>query len=73
MDFLKNETQQMIAETIRTFGAKNITPYREKWDDDQFFWLHESKIGLLMGADILSSSDDDFFGGGENIFAENGS
>jgi len=51
MDFLKNETQQMIAETIRTFGAKNITPYREKWDDDQFFPIEVMKalgeLGLM--------------------------
>lgn len=32
-----NENQRMIAEMIRDFGAKEITPFRKEWDDNQIF------------------------------------
>jgi len=32
-----NENQKMIADMIRDFGAKEITPFRNQWDDDQEF------------------------------------
>ena len=32
-----NENQTLIAEMIRDFGAKEITPFRNQWDDDQEF------------------------------------
>lgn len=48
MDFELNEDQQMIADMIRDFGEKEITPYRGKWDDDQEFPLHVfKKLGEL--------------------------
>lgn len=37
LDFNHNENQRMIADMIRDFGAKEITPSRKKWDDEQFF------------------------------------
>ncbi|WP_026956405.1 acyl-CoA dehydrogenase family protein [Algoriphagus vanfongensis] len=37
LDFNHNENQRMIADMIRDFGAKEITPFRKKWDDEQFF------------------------------------
>ena len=37
MNFEMNENQKMIAEMIRDFGEKEITPFRQKWDDDQEF------------------------------------
>ena len=37
MDFEMNENQTLIAEMIRDFGAKEITPFRNQWDDDQEF------------------------------------
>ena len=37
IDFKQNENQQMIAEMIRDFGAKEITPFRREWDDQQHF------------------------------------
>ena len=37
MDFELNEDQRMIADMIRDFGEREITPYRGKWDDDQEF------------------------------------
>jgi len=37
MNFNMNENQRMIAEMIRDFGAKEITPFRKEWDDNQHF------------------------------------
>ena len=37
MNFELNENQLMIAQMIRDFGAKEITPFRKEWDDNQFF------------------------------------
>ncbi|RAI95413.1 acyl-CoA dehydrogenase family protein [Algoriphagus yeomjeoni] len=37
LDFNQNENQRMIAEMIRDFGAKEITPYRKDWDDRSYF------------------------------------
>ncbi|SIO23352.1 acyl-CoA dehydrogenase family protein [Algoriphagus halophilus] len=37
MNFRESENQRMIAEMIRDFGAKEITPFRKDWDDQQFF------------------------------------
>ncbi|MBN3583952.1 acyl-CoA dehydrogenase family protein [Algoriphagus aestuarii] len=37
MNFNENENQRMIADMIRDFGAKEITPFRKEWDDTQFF------------------------------------
>ena len=35
MDFAYSETQKMIAETVRDFGAQHIKPYMMDWDDNQ--------------------------------------
>ncbi|MFC5626332.1 acyl-CoA dehydrogenase family protein [Algoriphagus winogradskyi] len=37
LDFNQNENQRMIAEMIRDFGAKEITPFRKDWDDRSHF------------------------------------
>ena len=37
MDFTYNENQRMIADMIRQFGEKEITPFARDWDDDQIF------------------------------------
>jgi alkylation response protein AidB-like acyl-CoA dehydrogenase len=36
-DFAMNENQRMIAQMIRDFGAKEITPFRKEWDDNSHF------------------------------------
>ncbi|MEB2786270.1 acyl-CoA dehydrogenase family protein [Algoriphagus persicinus] len=48
LNFTQNENQRMIAQMIRDFGAKEITPFRKDWDDKQFF-PHElfKKLGEL--------------------------
>lgn len=48
MNFNMNENQRMIAEMIRDFGAKEITPFRKEWDDKQHFPLELfKKLGEL--------------------------
>ncbi len=48
MDFELNENQHMIAEMIRTFGEKEITPDRNQWDEEQTFPLEIfKKLGEL--------------------------
>lgn len=46
-----NENQSMIADMIRDFGEKEISPHRNQWDDDQEFPLHIFKkfgeLGLM--------------------------
>ncbi|WP_194975593.1 acyl-CoA dehydrogenase family protein [Aquiflexum lacus] len=37
MNFKLNENQVMIAQMVRDFGAKEITPFRKEWDDNQHF------------------------------------
>lgn len=37
MNFKLNENQVMISQMIRDFGAKEITPFRKEWDDNQHF------------------------------------
>lgn len=37
MHFNPSENQRMIAQMIRDFGAKEITPFRKEWDDLQIF------------------------------------
>ncbi|WP_027003816.1 acyl-CoA dehydrogenase family protein [Hugenholtzia roseola] len=45
------ETQAMIAQMVRDFGEKHITPHRNKWDDEQYFPIEVMKelgnLGLL--------------------------
>jgi alkylation response protein AidB-like acyl-CoA dehydrogenase len=51
MDFSYTETQKMIAETVRDFGAQHIKPYMMGWDDNQEFPVHVFKalgeLGLM--------------------------
>lgn len=51
MNFSYNENQQMIAQMVRDFGAKEISPYRNQWDDEQYFPIEVMKklgeLGLL--------------------------
>jgi alkylation response protein AidB-like acyl-CoA dehydrogenase len=48
MNFNMNENQRMIAEMIRDFGAKEITPFRKEWDDNQHFPIELfKKLGEL--------------------------
>lgn len=48
MNFELNENQTMIAQMVRDFGAKEITPFRKKWDDEQHFPLELfKKLGEL--------------------------
>ena len=37
MNFSNTETQNMIAETIRDFGAQHIKPFMKNWDEHQEF------------------------------------
>ena len=37
MNFTKNENQLLIADMIRVFGEREISPFSRKWDDEQFF------------------------------------
>lgn len=47
-DFNLNENQQMIAEMVRSFGAKEITPFRKDWDDNSYFPIEVlKKLGEL--------------------------
>ena len=48
LNFELNENQRMIAQMIRDFGAKEITPFRKEWDDQSFFPLEVfKKLGEL--------------------------
>lgn len=48
MDFELNEDQRMIADMIRDFGEREITPFRNQWDDDQEFPVEVfKKLGEL--------------------------
>lgn len=48
LDFASNENQRMIAQMIRDFGAKEITPFRKDWDDRSHFPLDVfKKLGEL--------------------------
>ena len=51
MDFTYSETQKMIAETVRDFGAQHIKPYMMDWDNNQEFPVHVFKalgeLGLM--------------------------
>ncbi len=48
MDFDLNENQAMIAQMIKDFGDKEITPFRNQWDDDQEFPIQVfKKLGEL--------------------------
>ncbi len=67
-----NENQSMIADMIRDFGAKSITPFRKEWDDNQEFPVKLMKeLGQLglMGVLVPSSYHGSGFGYFEYITA----
>ncbi|HET8861086.1 acyl-CoA dehydrogenase family protein [Marivirga sp.] len=51
MDFGLNENQKMIAQMVQDFGAKEITPHRDQWDEEQHFPVDVMKklggLGLM--------------------------
>lgn len=58
MNFSMNENQRMIAEMIRNFGAKEITPFRREWDDNQHFPIELfKKLGELGLMGVLVPSE----------------
>lgn len=61
MIFSLNENQEMIAQMVRDFGKKEITPYRNKWDDEQAFPVEVfKKLGELGLMGVLVPQE---FGG----------
>jgi len=67
-----NENQRMIAEMIRDFGAKEITPFRNEWDDKQIFPLELfKKLGELglMGVIVPTEYGGSGFGYFEYVTA----
>jgi alkylation response protein AidB-like acyl-CoA dehydrogenase len=61
MNFTYTETQQMIAETIKDFGAQHIKPFMMDWDDTQEFPVHVFKaLGALGLMGVLVPEE---FGG----------
>ena len=72
IDFKQNENQQMIAEMIRDFGVKEITPFRKEWDDQSFFPIEVfKKLGDLglMGVLIPTEYGGSGFGYQEYVTA----
>lgn len=51
MNFDVNENQKMIAQMVRDFAEKEIRPYMNKWDDEEYFPVETMKkmgeLGLL--------------------------
>ncbi|OOG74286.1 acyl-CoA dehydrogenase family protein [Algoriphagus sp. A40] len=71
-DFNLTENQQMIAEMVRSFGAKEITPFRKEWDDRSFFPMKVfKKLGELglMGVLIPTEYGGSGFGYDEYVTA----
>jgi alkylation response protein AidB-like acyl-CoA dehydrogenase len=71
-DFNLNENQQMIAEMVRSFGAKEIAPFRKEWDDNSFFPIEVfKKLGELglMGVLVPTEFGGSGFGYNEYVTA----
>ncbi|RKQ50892.1 alkylation response protein AidB-like acyl-CoA dehydrogenase [Roseivirga pacifica] len=67
-----NENQSMIAQMIRDFGEKEITPFRNAWDDEQKFPIEVfKKFGALglMGVLVPAEYGGSGFGYHEYITA----
>jgi len=51
MNTVVSENQEMIAQSVRAFGQKHITPFRDQWDDEQYFPIEVfkelGKMGLM--------------------------
>jgi alkylation response protein AidB-like acyl-CoA dehydrogenase len=59
--FAETENQEMIAQTVRDFAKKYITPFRDKWDDEQYFPIEVfKKLGELG---IMGMLVPDYYGG----------
>ncbi|MFT6215979.1 MAG: alkylation response protein AidB-like acyl-CoA dehydrogenase [Roseivirga sp.] len=72
MNFELNENQNLITSMIRNFGEKEITPFRNQWDDDQTFPIEViKKLGDLglMGVIIPQEYGGSGFGYDEYITA----
>lgn len=72
LDFNQNENQRMIAQMIRDFGAKEITPFRKDWDDRSHFPIELfKKLGELglMGVLIPTEYGGSGFGYMEYVTA----
>lgn len=72
IDFNLNENQQMIAEMVRSFGAKEITPFRKEWDDNSHFPIEVfKKLGELglMGVLVPTEYGGSGFGYNEYVTA----
>ncbi len=72
IDFNLNENQQMIAEMVRSFGAKEITPFRKEWDDNSHFPIDVfKKLGELglMGVLVPTEYGGSGFGYNEYVTA----
>lgn len=71
-DFNMNENQQMIAEMVRSFGAKEIAPFRKDWDDNSYFPIEVlKKLGELglMGVLVPTEYGGSGFGYNEYVTA----
>jgi alkylation response protein AidB-like acyl-CoA dehydrogenase len=68
MDFELNENQRMITDMIRAFGEKEITPFRDDWDEKQY-WPVEvfKKLGDLGLMGVLIPEE---YGGGALSYTE---
>lgn len=48
---IEQETRLMVAQMVRDFGQKHIEPFREKWDEEEFFPIEIFKqlgsLGLM--------------------------
>lgn len=72
LNFTQNENQRMIAQMIRDFGAKEITPFRKDWDDKSHFPIELfKKLGELglMGVLIPTEYGGSGFGYMEYVTA----
>ncbi|WP_090257251.1 acyl-CoA dehydrogenase [Roseivirga pacifica] len=72
MEIGMNENQSMIAQMIRDFGEKEITPFRNAWDDEQKFPIEVfKKFGALglMGVLVPAEYGGSGFGYHEYITA----
>jgi alkylation response protein AidB-like acyl-CoA dehydrogenase len=49
MNFKLTENQEMIRDMVRNFAQKEILPYRNEWDDKEFFPVDVLKKGGEMG------------------------
>jgi alkylation response protein AidB-like acyl-CoA dehydrogenase len=70
--FEESENQKMIAQMVRDFSARHITPFRDKWDNEQYFPIEVfKKLGELglMGVLVPESYGGAGFGYMEYVTA----